>query len=88
MAIRTVRVSGKTLKIIFLKTLLKKRAGNGIYVLRIGNDLIVKRTQTLPNKRLLISSANEAYAPFELDLNDPSSDVQIIGKVEWLGRRI
>ncbi len=66
----------------------KNQAGNGIYVLRIGNDLIVKRTQTLPNKRLLISSANEAYAPFELDLNDPSSDVQIIGKVEWLGRRI
>lgn len=66
----------------------KNQAGNGIYVLRIGNDLIVKRTQTLPNKRLLISSANEAYAPFELDLNDPGSDVQIIGKVEWLGRRI
>lgn len=66
----------------------KNQAGNGIYVLRIGDDLIVKRTQTLPNKRLLVSSTNEAYAPFELDLSDPNSDVQIIGKVEWLGRRI
>ena len=61
---------------------------NGLYVLRIGEELIVKRTQTLPGNHLLVSSANEAYQPFELNLADETSGVEIIGKVVWFGRQI
>lgn len=66
----------------------RNQPGNGLYVLRIGEELIVKRTQTLPGSHLLVSSANEAYQPFELDLADETSGVEIIGKVVWFGRQI
>ncbi|WP_239352771.1 XRE family transcriptional regulator [Snodgrassella communis] len=64
------------------------KPGSGLYVVRIGEDLIVKRVQSLPGGRLLITSANEAYAPFEVDISAPASDVSIIGRVEWFGRYI
>lgn len=66
----------------------QNRPGNGLYVVRIGEDLVVKRVQAMPGGKLLFSSANEAYAPFEVDLKDESSDVQVIGRVEWFGRQI
>ena len=66
----------------------RNQPGNGLYVLRIGEELIVKRTQTLPGSHLLVSSANEAYQPFELNLADETSGVEIIGKVVWFGRQI
>jgi phage repressor protein C with HTH and peptisase S24 domain len=64
------------------------KPSSGLYVIRIGEDLIVKRVQSLPGGRLLITSANEAYAPFEVDISSLTSDVSIIGRVEWFGRYI
>ncbi len=55
---------------------------DGLYALRIGNEVFVKRIQRLPHK-LLVISANTAYPPFELSTDD---DYAIIGKVVWLGR--
>lgn len=66
----------------------KTSPGNGLYVVCIGDNLIVKRVQTLPGGKLLISSANEAYAPFEISIAEEGSDVKIMGKVEWFGRQI
>lgn len=66
----------------------KNRPGNGLYVVRIGEDLIVKRVQAMPGGKLLLTSANDAYSPFEIDAKDQDSDVQIIGRVEWFGRQI
>lgn len=66
----------------------KNQPGNGLYVVCIGNDLIVKHTQVLPGNRLLLKSANEIYEPVELNLADESAGVQIIGRVEWFGRQI
>lgn len=66
----------------------QNQPGNGLYVVRIGNDLIVKRIQSLPGGKLLVTSANEAYAPFELDLAQDYNDISIIGKVLWFGRSI
>lgn len=60
---------------------------DGLYVLRIGNDLFVKRVQRIPGK-LLVTSANPHYAPFEIDLNHSDDDIAIIGRVEWYGRSI
>lgn len=64
----------------------KTDPNDGLYVLRIGSDLFVKNIQRLPSS-LLVKSANPLYEPFEIDLTDDSIDVQIIGRVEWYGRR-
>lgn len=55
---------------------------DGLYALRIGNEVFVKHIQRLPHK-LQIISANPTYPPFELSTDD---DFAIIGKVVWLGR--
>lgn len=65
----------------------KKEPADGLYVLRIGNDLFVKLIQRFPNK-LLVKSTNPNYEPFEISLDDDNPDLNIIGKVEWLGRTI
>lgn len=51
------------------------------------DEIYVKRVQHLPS-RLIISSSNEAYAPFEIDLNDPDANFKIIGKVVWRGQTL
>lgn len=61
--------------------------GDGLYALRIGDDLMVKRVQRLPNNRLRISSADEAYAPFDIEIG-AASEVEVIGRVIWFGRAI
>jgi phage repressor protein C with HTH and peptisase S24 domain len=67
----------------------KNKPDSGLYVVRIGDGLIVKRVQSLPGGRLLITSANEAYTSFEIDISSlESNDVSIIGRVEWFGRYI
>ncbi len=62
---------------------------DGIYVLRLGDALMVKQLQRLPGDRLKVSSKNRAYEPFELDLKTHSHELQIIGRVlfGWSGRR-
>ncbi|WP_437612012.1 XRE family transcriptional regulator [Erwinia sp. V71] len=60
----------------------------GIYVLRIDGQLIVKRVQRLPGSELHISSTNPAYLPFTINLNNVPSDFDIVGKVVWYGRVI
>lgn len=61
---------------------------SGLYVLRVEGDLIVKRVQRLPGATLRVISANEAYPTFEVDLNNPPNDFDIIGRVVWYGRQI
>ena len=61
---------------------------DGLYVLRINENLLVKRLQLMPGGIVNVISANEAYPSFELNLNSLSDDVSIIGRVEWFGRNI
>lgn len=58
----------------------------GIYVLRIDGQLIVKRVQRLPGAQLYITSTNTAYQPFTIDLNKVPDDFDVVGKVVWYGR--
>ena len=41
----------------------------------------------MPGK-LLVTSANPHYAPFEIDLTADNTDIAIIGRVEWFGRSV
>lgn len=61
---------------------------DGLYVLRINENLLVKRLQLMPGGIVNVISANEAYPAFEIDLNHLTDDVAIIGRVEWFGRNI
>lgn len=58
-----------------------------VYVLRQGAEYLVKYCQLLPGGLLRVSSANQLYAPYDVNLNE-STDVQIVGRVvasvhEW-----
>ena len=66
----------------------KRQPSNGLFVVRIGGELVVKYTQIMPGGKLLLKSTNEIYDPFELDLVEPDADVEIIGRVEWFGRQV
>ena len=57
------------------------------YVLRQGDELLVKYAQLLPNAILRLSSENQTYKPYDVDLSK-ESDVSILGRVvasthEW-----
>ena len=56
---------------------------DGLYAIRLGNEVFVKRVQRQPSK-LLVISANPAYPPFEIDME--RDDFAIIGRIVWLGR--
>ena len=61
---------------------------DGLYVLRLNENLLVKRLQLMPGGIINVISANEAYPTFEINLNHMTDDVAIIGRVEWFGRNI
>lgn len=57
------------------------------YVLRQGDELLVKYAQLLPDGIVRVSSENAQYPPYDIDLNK-MADVSIIGRVvasthEW-----
>jgi len=56
---------------------------DGIYVLRYGGMLQVKRLQWQPNGKVRITSDNPTYEPFLVDLSDESIEFRVIGKVIW-----
>lgn len=64
------------------------QATGGLFVLRIDGDLVVKRVQRLPGSILKVTSANEAYEPFTVDINNPPSDFSVVGRVVWFGRQV
>jgi phage repressor protein C with HTH and peptisase S24 domain len=60
---------------------------DGIYVIRTGNGLQVKRLQVELGRpvRLSVLSDNPAYQP---QRNLSAEDIQVIGRVIWLGRQV
>ncbi len=61
---------------------------DGLYVLRIENNLMIKRLQIMPGNIVRIISANPAYSAYEVNLRKMSGDMAVIGRVEWFGRVI
>nr|WP_240937592.1 S24 family peptidase [Chromobacterium haemolyticum] len=62
--------------------------GSGLYALELNGEVVVRRAQRLPGGKLGLSSANEAYPPFEVDLAAPPADFSVLGRVVWLGRQV
>ncbi len=58
---------------------------NKIYVIRVGNDVSVKRLIPIPpNKIRVISDNKQIYPPFDIE-NPEAENFQILGKVIWAG---
>lgn len=58
------------------------------YVIRIGDELVVKQLQLIASGRIALLSANASYPPRELTITDMPDDTAIIGRVvasmhEW-----
>lgn len=56
------------------------KPSDGIFVVRLEENIMVKRLQPLPGSKMKISSDNKAYEPFVIELND-GVDFAILGKV-------
>jgi phage repressor protein C with HTH and peptisase S24 domain len=57
---------------------------DGVYVLRAGNDLSVKRIQRQPNGALTIRSDNPAYGSASVS----ADHLTLLGRVIWMGGRL
>ena len=61
----------------------------GVYILRMGEMLLVKRLQALPGGRVRITSDNPTFSPYEVAIPDLQGDeIAIIGRVVLVGRRL
>lgn len=57
------------------------KPADGIYVIRLDGNILVKRLQLLPGGKIHVSSDNQAYKSFELKIGDAGTDFVILGKV-------
>ncbi len=63
----------------------KEPQDNGIFVLRLDNQLYAKRLHTRPGREVVVHSDNPASPPFPIALGR-TQGVDIIGRVVWAGR--
>lgn len=73
--------------VILIDRSVKEITTDGIYVLMLDGNLLTKRCQRLPGRKIRVSSDNPAYEPFILDDEMHSPDQHLIGRVVWAGRK-
>lgn len=61
---------------------------DGIYVIRIDGDLMVKRIQKLPGGTVKVISENKSYETYTISPRDESVDFVVVGRVIYIFRRI
>ena len=60
---------------------------HGIYLLKLGNRLLVKRLQYWVDNTLQVLSDNPTYETFSIGLSDRPSGLSIMGKIVWVGHK-
>lgn len=55
--------------------------GDGIFVVRLEGDILVKRLQRVPGGKIKVSSDNAAYDAFHVSLDDGGVDFALLGRV-------
>ena len=90
-----IRVSGDSMEptlragdIILIDHRASRPDREGIYIIRMGEMLLVKRLQALPGAKVKVISDNAAFDSWTIDLVDIGNEVAIIGRVVWSGRRL
>jgi phage repressor protein C with HTH and peptisase S24 domain len=59
----------------------------GLFVIRYGDQLLIKRLHRIGAARIELSSANPLYRPITVDLAT-APDFEIIGRAVWTGRTL
>lgn len=72
---------------LMIDTSQREFSDGAIYVIRTDHHLIVKRVQTLLGSTILLLSDNQAYQPIEVNLAE-ANDLEVIGRVVWIGRDV
>jgi phage repressor protein C with HTH and peptisase S24 domain len=62
--------------------------GEGVYVVSLDGDLLVKRLQRAGLDKLVLKASNPAYDPVTIDLKSIDDNFRIIGRVSWVGRNL
>jgi phage repressor protein C with HTH and peptisase S24 domain len=70
---------------LMIDTSKRDLSDGSIYVIRTDHHLIVKRVQTLLNQTIVLISDNKSYQSINVKL-DEAKDLEVIGKVVWLGK--
>lgn len=90
-----IRVSGDSMEptlragdVILIDRSSSRPDREGIYIMRMGEMLLVKRLQALPGGRIRVISDNPAFEPWVVERVGSDNDVEIYGRVVWTGRRL
>ncbi|MBW8003054.1 MAG: helix-turn-helix transcriptional regulator [Planctomycetes bacterium] len=59
---------------------------DGIYALRVGDNLIARRLQTLPSGEIEVSADNPVFKSFRFLRGDQG--VKVLGRIVWVGRHL
>lgn len=93
-ALALVRVDGDSMlpelrpKDLLMVDRAQRMPKDGIYLVQIGDHLLVKRIQQVASAKVKLLSANPVYGPIDIDLTDKENPFAIIAKAVWLGRNI
>ena len=60
----------------------------GMYLLKVGEMLLIKSLQALPGGKVQVRSDNPAFSPFSADMIDLDGQMKVLGRAVWTGRRI
>lgn len=94
--LQLIRVAGDSMEptlrsgdVILIDIRAKHPDREGVYIIRLGEMLLVKRLQALPGGVVSVMSDNPAFASFTVKLSDiDGNQCAIIGRVVWSGRRM
>lgn len=93
-SMRLMRVTGDSMQptindsdVVLVDESQKDTYEGKIYVIRIDDDIVVKRLGKKPGMLMLISDNRELYDPLEVDLKGGAS-VAVVGRVIWMAREV
>ncbi|MEM9908087.1 MAG: LexA family transcriptional regulator [Cyanobacteria bacterium P01_D01_bin.44] len=61
---------------------------HGVYLLKLGDRLLIKRLQYWVENTLQVLSDNPAYETFSIELSDRPNGLSMMGKVVWVGSKL
>ncbi len=59
----------------------------GMYLLKMGEMLLIKNLQALPGEKVQVRSDNPAFEVFTVNMADLDGQMKVLGRVVWMGRR-
>lgn len=61
----------------------RTEVSSGIYVVRLGDEELVKRLEARPGGVIKVISDNRMYDEYDIDLSTAGDDFTVLGKVIW-----